>query len=352
MQKQKIKIANRGIGDGKRCFIIAEAGVNHNGNFVLAKQLIDAAIEAGADAVKFQTFEVEKLVTKFAPLANYQKRNLNTKSQYEMLKKVELSKLEFKELFNYCKKKKIIFLSTPFDSQSAEFLYRLGIAAFKIGSTDLTNIPLLLQVAKYTKPIILSTGMSTLLEVKETVEAIYSTGNKKLILLHCTSNYPTKYKDVNLRAMDTLKKKFDIPVGYSDHTLGFEVALAAVAMGACIIEKHFTLNKSLPGPDHQASLEPRELKMLVEGIRKIEESLGKEKKELLASERQMCRLMRKSIAANTDIHKDSVITEEMLTIKRPGTGLAPRELPLVLGKKAQRDIPSDTLISHDMLKDR
>ncbi|MEW6680128.1 MAG: N-acetylneuraminate synthase family protein, partial [bacterium] len=227
MKKKRINIAGRIIGDEQPVFIIAEAGVNHNGSLKLAKRLVDAAKVAGADAIKFQTFKADELVIPNAPKAEYQKKTTSGKSQYEMLKELELSENEFKELFDYCQEKKIIFMSTPFDFRSAEFLYKLGIPAFKIGSGDLTNPPLLIQVAKYRKPIILSTGMSTLAEVKEAVKAIYSTGNKKLILLHCTSNYPTKYEDVNLKAMVTLKDEFNVPIGYSDHTEGIEVAVAA-----------------------------------------------------------------------------------------------------------------------------
>ena len=256
------------IGKGHPVFIIAEAGVNHNGSVKIAKKMIDVAKSCGVDAIKFQTFKTEMLSTENAPLAKYQRKAIDGNRQFKMLKKLELTEQQFKTLFLYCKAKKLLFLSTPFDSQSAELLKKTRVSAFKIGSGDITNIPLLKLIASYKKPIILSTGMSTLNEIREALIAINSAGNKKVVLLHCTTQYPTKFKDVNLQAIDSLRKKFVNIVGYSDHTKGYEVAIAAVARGACVIEKHFTLKQNLRGPDHRASLDPKELKKMVEADRK------------------------------------------------------------------------------------
>ena len=340
----KIYIADRHIGRGSPCFIIAEAGINHNGDINLAKDLIDAAKDLGADAIKFQTFKAEQIAIPSCPMAGYQKKMSPDESQYEMLKRLELSDSQFIELFNYCRKKKIMFLSTPFDHQSAKFLYKLGIIAFKISSSDLNNIPFLMQVASYKKPVILSTGMSTLLEVKEAVEAIFSTGNKKLILLHCTSNYPTRFQDVNLRAMLTLEKKFNLAVGYSDHTIGFEVSIAAAAMGACVIEKHFTLNRRLAGPDQAASLEPDELKKMVGCIRNIEKSLGTGVKKPRKSEEAIKRVIRKSVVAVGDIPEGATINQDMLAIKRPGRGIEAKYLARIIGKRTKVNIKKDQIL--------
>lgn len=341
---KKIKIVNKIIGDGHPCFIIAEAGVNHNGKIDLAKRLVDIAKLAGADAVKFQTYKTGNLVTRFAFCASYQKKNTKAKSQFELLKKLELSEDEFRELFDYCETRRIIFLSTPSDFQSVRFLNNLGVPAFKIGSGDLNNIPLLKQAAQYRKPIILSTGMSTLKEVRYAVKEIYAAGNKKLILLHCTSCYPTEFEDVNLSAMCALREEFNIPVGYSDHTSGIQVALAAVAKGARVIEKHFTLDKDLPGPDHRASLEPGELKEMIMAIRNIEKALGNGIKKLVKSEKEIKKLVRKSIVAERDIPKGTVITKDMLAIKRPGTGISPMYLKDIVGKVAKKDFKKDEFI--------
>jgi len=345
MEEKRIKIGKRFVGEGCPSLIIAEAGVNHNGSLKLAKKMIDAAKMAGAGAIKFQTFITEELVTQDAPKANYQKKATGSKSQYEMLKKLELSERDFKELFNYCKRRGIMFLSTPFDSKSAEFLLKLGVPAFKIGSGDLTNIPLLLQVAGYKRPIILSTGMATLTEIKEAVKTIYSTGNKNLILLHCTSNYPTKYKEVNLRAMEALKKRFNVPIGYSDHTEGIEVAIAAVGMGACVVEKHFTLDRSLPGPDHKASLEPDEFAKMVRSIRNIELAMGDGIKRPQRSELEIKKVARKSIVAARDIQAGEIITKDMLAVKRPGTGIEPKFFSQIIGKRTKVALSKDQVLT-------
>lgn len=328
-----------------KVFIIAEAGVNHNGSLKLAKRLVDTAKAAGADAIKFQTFKTEEIITQNAPKATYQKRIYSNESQFDMLKKLELSDKHFQDLFRYSKRKKIIFLSTPFDYQSAEFLDYLHVRMFKISSGDLTNIPFLLKIAQFKKPIILSTGMSSLSEVKEAVKAIYSTGNKKLILLHCTSDYPARYEDVNLKAMDTLREIFHVPVGYSDHTEGIEVAIAAVARGASVIEKHFTLDKGMAGPDHKASLEPDEFKKMVQTIRNVEKSMGTGIKSPKRAEVEIMKVARKSIVAAISIPKGIKIAPEMLAIKRPGIGIKPKYLNRVIGKITRKNIKRDKLIT-------
>ncbi len=337
------------ISGGGRVFIIAEAGVNHNGSFSLAKKMIIAAKKAGADAVKFQTFKADKLVTATAPKAYYQKKRDSGKTQLDMLKKLELSGDEFRQLKAYCGKIGIMFLSTPFDTESAQYLDRIGMKAFKISSGDLTNIPFLSQVAKYKKPIILSTGMATLEEVMDAVNAVHSAGNRKLTLLHCTSNYPTVPEDVNLLAMKTLKDRFNVPVGYSDHTEGVDIPVAAAAIGAVVIEKHFTLDKKMPGPDNSISLEPKELRAMIASIRRIEKALGDGRKTPRRSEMKMRSIARKSVVARVSISKGTRITGDMLSIKRPGTGVAPKYLNRIIGKKAKRDISPDSVIDRSQI---
>ncbi len=319
----KIKIGKKIIGEDKPCFIIAEAGVNHNGSLKLAKKLVAAAKEAGVDAIKFQVFRAENLVTEKTGMADYQKRNIGKKeSQLEMLRKLELKHKDFKELKKYCDKKNIIFLSTPHSCQEDVDLIAELSPAIKVGSGDLTNLPILKYIAEKSLPIILSTGMAYLEEIREAVETILPI-NKELILLHCTTNYPTPLNEVNLKAIQTLEKEFNLPVGYSDHTEDINVSLATVALGACIIEKHFTLDRNLPGPDHKASLEPQELKEMVEGIRNTEtrltqkenpqniikeldigEALGDGIKEPRPSEVEVAKVVRKSIVAAEDIKKE------------------------------------------------
>lgn len=341
----KIKITNKIIGEGNPCFVIAEAGVNHNGDFYMAKKLIDAAKGAGADAVKFQTFKAEDVVTKTAGMANYQKKNTGkNESQLEMLKKMELSYGDFIELKKHCDKKGINFLSTPLTEDAVNFLNPL-VSAYKVGSGDLTNLPVLKKIATKKKPIILGTGMAMLKEVKEAVKTIKKCGNNKIILLHCTTDYPCSPDEVNLRAMTTLKKEFNLPVGYSDHTKNIFVPIMAIAMGAAVIEKHFTLNKNLPGPDHKASLEPKELKEMVRNIRQAEKILGSAIKKPVESEKKIMKIARKSIVAKRDILKGEKITGSMLIIKRPGTGIEPKYLNRVINKKTKKDIKKDQLIS-------
>jgi len=343
-----IIIANKIIGKKQKVFIIAEAGVNHNGNINLAKKLIDAAKIAGVDAVKFQTFKSENLVIKNTKMTDYQKKNVGKKeSQLKMLKKLELNYEDFIKLKKYCNKKKIIFLSTPHSKDAIDFLEPL-VSAYKIGSGDLTNLPFLKKIAKTKKPIVLSTGMANLKEVREAINVILPI-NKKLILLHCTTNYPCPLKEVNLRAMLTLKKEFNLPVGYSDHTLGIMVPIMAVALGARILEKHFTLDKNLPGPDHKASLNPKELEEMVMAVRDTEDALGSDKKIPTENERNVKKFVRKSIVAKIDIPKGNVIKKNMLTIKRPGIGISPKQINKIIGCVTKKNIRKDTLINWNQL---
>lgn len=335
----------------KSCFIIAEAGVNHNGDINLAKKLVDVAVEAKVDAIKFQTFKAEKLVTKDAEKANYQKQITGSnETQYEMLKRLELSYEDHIQLFNYCKQKDIMFLSTPFDFDSVDMLEELGVGMYKVGSGDLTNMPLLKYIALKNKPIILSTGMADLGEIEEAIEWIREKGNSQITLLHCTSNYPTSYEDVNLNAMVTLKNAFHLPVGYSDHTAGIEVPVAAVAMAACIIEKHFTLDKEMDGPDHKASLNPQELKVMVRRIRNIEMAMGDGIKRCVQNEEEVRKVARKSIVVVKDILKGEKISESNIDIKRPEKGIEPKYFNEVVGYKAIVDIKTNTPLNWHLIK--
>jgi len=325
--------------------IIAEAGVNHNGDLKLAKELAKEAKDSGADIVKFQTAKLESLVTRTAPMTEYQKQNtMRDESQLEMLKKILLSYGEFVELAEYCKAIGIKFLSTPFDLESIDFLAGLGVDLWKIPSGEITNYPYLVKIAGLHQPIILSTGMSTLEEVEEAVDLLLSQGAEKLTLLHCTSQYPTPIEDVNLRAMLTLRDRFHVDVGYSDHTAGIEVPIAAVALGATVIEKHFTLSRDMEGPDHKASLEPHELRGMVEAIKKVECALGDSIKRVADSERDNLKIVRKSIVAARDIKKGEIFTEHNLTTKRPGTGVSPMQWDSIIGTVADRDFNVDELI--------
>ena len=332
----------------KKTFIIAEAGVNHNGSLDLAKKMIDAAVEAGADAVKFQTFKAEKVVSRYAPKAEYQKKTTTAdESQLEMIKKLELDAAAHQTLIDYCKKKNIRFLSTPFDLESIDLLNELGLDIFKIPSGEITNLPYLRKIGALKKEVILSTGMAYLGEIKDVLDVLTGAGTKlkDITVLHCNTEYPTPFEDVNLRAMLTIKADFPgIQVGYSDHTLGVEVPIAAVAMGATIIEKHFTLDKNLPGPDHKASLEPHELKAMVRSIRNIEKALGSGIKNPSPSELKNKPIARKSIVAAINIRKGEPFTEKNLTVKRPGTGISPMRWDEVIGQVAQKNYEKDELI--------
>ena len=347
---KKVRVSNKLIGEGEPCFIIAEAGVNHNGSVELAKKMIDAAKDAGADAVKFQTFKAENVVIEDAQKAEYQKETASSEeSQYGMLKKLELFEDDFEDLADYAGKRDIIFLSSPFDKESVDLLHELDVPAFKIGSGEITDFPLLRYIAKKEKPVILSTGMSILGEVEEALNVIRNEGAEDVILLHCVSNYPARIEEVNLRAMETLKQAFKIPVGFSDHTLGITVPIAAVALGACVIEKHFTLDKNLPGPDHKASLEPDELKGMVKGIRDAEKSLGNGVKKPTEDEEQVKKIARRSVIAKIDISEGTVITEDMLDVKRPGIGIEPKYLDMIAGRKVKRGIKYGELITFEKI---
>lgn len=347
---QKIKIGNKLVGEKEPCFIIAEAGVNHNGKLSLAKKLVDSAKKSGVDAIKFQTFKAEEVVTKNAQMAEYQKMNIRKKeSQQEMLRRLELRYEDFIELKEYCDEKKIIFLSTPHSEDAIDFLEPL-VPAYKIGSGDLTNFPFLEKVAKKGKPIILGTGMATLEEVKEALNFIYKQRNKRVIALHCTTNYPCPLKEVNLRAMLTMREKLNCLLGYSDHTPGIIVPIMAATLGAVVIEKHFTMDKSLPGPDHKASLDPKEFKEMVKKIREVEIILGKKGKKPTKSEKEIMKVVRKSIVAKIDIPKGTGIKKEMLTIKRPGTGIKPKFSEKIIGKTAKKDVKKDELINFKNLR--
>ncbi len=345
-----IPIGSKLIGENNPCFIIAEAGVNHNGNIKLAKKLIDIAKDAGVDAVKFQTWITEEIMIMDSTMAEYAQRNTKETSQYQMLKNLELSYTEFEELKRYCDEKKIIFLSTPDEEKSVEFLSQLGVLAFKIGSGELNNPFMLERIARKNLPIILSTGMGSLEEVNKAVQLIKSTGNNKLVLLHCTTEYPAPLSDINLLAMQTLAKEFKTIVGYSDHTEGILVPALAVAAGASVIEKHFTYDKNADGPDHKASLNPKELKEMVQLIRKTEMILGNPIKKPSSIESKNKIIVRKSIVSRQDIPKGTKIDLSMLTAKRPGTGISPAEFKSVIGKITKNRISKDTIINFEMLK--
>ena len=333
----------------KNVIIIAEAGVNHNGSIDLAKKLIDAAVYAGVDFVKFQTFKSESLVSKSAKKASYQIENTKdtSESQLQMLKKLELSKEQHYEIVSYCKEKKISFFSTAFDIESLEFLKELGLSMVKIPSGEITNLPYLRKAAELFSEIIISTGMSTMNDIEQAINVFLKAGHNEnnISILHCNTEYPTNMKDVNLLAMNTIQKIFNTKVGYSDHTLGTEIPIAAVALGAKIIEKHFTLDRSLPGPDQLASLEPNELKFMVDSIRNIELAIsGSGEKLPSESERKNIEIARKSIVAKTNILKGDVFSEKNITTKRPGNGLSPMQWDNVIGKIANKNFNEDDLI--------
>lgn len=326
-------------------FIIAEAGDNHNGNFDLALRLVDEAVYAGADCVKFQTFKTEEVISKYAEKADYQKLSTgDIENQFDMVKKLELPFEQFREISAYCKNKGILFLSTPFDLKSIDFLQELDIPFWKIPSGEINNLPYLIKIANTHKDIIMSTGMANISEIRDAIDVLQSNGSGKISLLHCNTEYPTPMEDVNLKAMQTLRDEFQISVGYSDHTLGIEVPVAAVALGATIIEKHFTLNRNMEGPDHQASLEPLELKKMVQSVRNIEKAMGTGIKEPSKSEIKNIDIARKSIVAREAINKGDMLTEKNLAVKRPGTGLSPMMWFDVIGKMAIKNFEEDEFI--------
>lgn len=331
----------------KKVLIIAEAGVNHNGNIEFAYRLIDVAVAAGADAIKFQTYRTEKLVTKKAPKADYQKATTNiNETQFDMIKKLELDEEAHYRLLDYCNKKKIMFLSSAFDVQSARFLNKLGLEIFKIPSGEITNIPFLREIGGFNKKVIISTGMADISEIEDALGVLISSGTKKenIFVLHCNTEYPTPFEDVNLKAMLTISDVFHVKVGYSDHTLGIEVPVAAVAIGAKVIEKHITLDKNMEGPDHKTSLEPEELKAMVKAIRNIEKALGDGIKRPSKSELKNKTIVRKSIVAARNIKKGEVFSEDNLAIKRPGTGIPPIRWDKVIGVNAKKNFKKDELI--------
>lgn len=333
--------------------IIAEAGVNHNGEIRLAKQLVDIASDAGADYVKFQTFTADTLVSKNAKKASYQIQNDKSAddSQYNMLKKLELTYDMHLELISYCKKKNIKFLSAPFDLQSIDLLNKLGLDLFKIPSGEIINLPYLRKIGSLGKKVILSTGMCIMQEIKDAVKVLLECGTiqDNIIVLHCNTEYPAPYQDVNLNAMNAIAKTLGVRVGYSDHTLGIEVPIAAVAMGACCIEKHFTLDRKLPGPDHKASLEPNELKQMVQSIRNIESALGDGIKKPSNSEKKNIIIARKSIHLLRDLKRGHTLTDGDLIMKRPGNGISPMQYDSVIGKNINKDLKNDHQLQWDDL---
>ena len=354
MRSSAFEGASRGAApwnSSQGCFVIAEAGVNHNGDLGLAMKLIDAAVAGGADAVKFQTFSAEKVAALSAPKAEYQVAATGSEeSQLEMIKKLELPRASFRKLKIYCEESGIIFLSTPFDEDSADFLDSIGVIAFKVSSGELTNLDFLQHVARKQKPIIVSTGMAELAEVRSAVEAIRAENSAELVLLHCVSNYPANPASVNLRAMQTLKQEFGCPIGFSDHTLGIEIALAAAALGARVIEKHITLDRKMAGPDHSASLEPQELAAMLQGIRNIECALGDGIKHPAAEEIPVMQVARRSLVASRDIPAGTTLAAEHISVLRPGTGLAPAMRKSLIGRSTRRDVPAGTLFTHEMLR--
>ncbi|MBI5360749.1 MAG: N-acetylneuraminate synthase [Planctomycetes bacterium] len=348
MKNTFIKISRREIGECRPVYIIAEAGVNHNGRLDMALHLVEKAKEAGADAVKFQTFKTEKITTMHAASAKYQDEK--TGRQFDMLKRLELSYNDFRKLSAFCKKKNIEFLSSAFDEGSMDFLIELGVKALKIGSGEITNLPLIMHAAKSGLPIILSTGMSDLFEIRYAVNIFKVARNPKLCLLHCVSQYPAPMDSLNLKAIVTLKKKFKVPTGFSDHSVGYTAAVAATALGASVIEKHFTLDKAMEGPDHKASSSPDELKEYITAVRETEKALGSGEKKIAGAEMNVKDLVRKSIVAATAIPKGALIIPEMLTTKRPGTGIQPCEIPKLIGAAAKQDIAADDIIEWRMIQ--
>lgn len=346
---KKIKIGNKIISGRSPVFIVAEAGINHNGKLDLALKLVDVAKNAGADAVKFQNFKIEEVVTNKAGMAEYQERNTGrSESQLEMGRKLELKDNDFAVIASYCKRKGIMFLSTPHGGfQSVDLLQKLKVSAFKFGSADLNNLPVIDHAARFNKPMIISTGMANMQDIAEAVNCIRKTGNQKIIVFQCTTDYPSKYKDVNLRAMLTIRDKFNVIVGYSDHTIGTEASIIAVALGAAVLEKHLTLDNAMDGPDHKASANPENFKSYVKSVRNAETILGSPQKTVVPSARQYMPLVIKSVVARCAINQGEKLTKENLAIKRPTGGLPPKFYWDMLGKKARRNVKPDEFIHKD-----
>ena len=340
-----VQLGHREIGPGQSCLVIAEAGVNHNGDVQLACQLVDAAADAGADAVKFQTFVADDVVIPAAPKVAYQKSSQgDAESQRDMLRQLELSGDDFRTIRDHCNRRGILFLSSPFDPGSVDLLADLDVPAFKVGSGELTNHPLLATIASKGRPMILSTGMSDLDEVGAAVDVIRQSHCDQIVLLHCVSCYPSEIETCNLRAIPTLRDRFDVPVGFSDHTIGNEAAMAAVALGASVIEKHLTLGRGMDGPDHKASCEPGELNLLIQQIRSVEQALGDGIKKPLACEAEIRRLARRSLVVVVDIDEGQSIEDHHLAARRPANGISPSELRKVAGRHAARALPAGTLL--------
>ena len=335
----------------KKVLVVAEIGCNHNGDKQIAKNLIKAAAESGADVAKFQTFNPDELLTIDAPKALYQIKATGTKeTQFERLNRVKLNEEDHKELRDYCENSNIIFSSSPFDHQSVDLLHELEVPFFKVGSGEITNLPLLEHISSYGKPIVLSTGMSNLDEIKDALNAIGEKNRKHVVLMHCVSDYPSKWEESNLKVIHTLRNTFSLPVGFSDHSVGIELSLVAVGLGAMIIEKHITLDRDMIGGDHKASLEPDEFKSMVEKIRKIEAALGDGIKRYMPSEKNVRDIVRKSVVASRNILKGNKITDDDLAIKRPGTGIKPKYLNKIIGMTATVDIAEDSLVQWSGLK--
>lgn len=343
---RSVEISRKQIGDGHPCFVIAEAGVNHNGSLQLAKRLVDAAVEAAADAVKFQTFKGARLISAAAPKADYQMETTDVaEQQLEMVQRFEMSEAMTRSVAEHAANRGIIFLSTGFDEESIDLLDEIGVPAFKVGSGDLTALPFLEFIGRKRKPVILSTGMSYLEEVQRAVETLLAAGCREIALLQCVSSYPADPKAANLKAIQTLKDTFNVPVGFSDHFLENEIAIAAVSLGANIVEKHLTLDVNLPGPDHRVSLTPEKFKSLVKSIRLVEASRGDGVKRPTQGEQNVRDVARRSIVAARTIPAGTIITRDMLAFKRPGTGISPAHWEDVVSKRAMREIPCDTLVA-------
>ena len=348
----EFKIQNKMVGDGHPVFFIAEAGVNHNGSIEIGKKLIDKAVDSHADAVKFQTFKTESIITPGAPKSTYHVETTggdNEQSWFDLLKTQEMSADMHAELIEYCNKKEIIFLSTPYDEESVDLLVELNVPAFKIASTDTSNIPLLSYIAQKGRPMIISTAMATMDEVTKAVKTIKKHGVKDFAVMQCTGNYPSRLKDSHLRVLQTYREKLKCIIGYSDHTEELINPVAATAMGSKIYEKHFTLDKTLPGPDHRMSLEPDELKKTIKAIRDVEKALGSANKQVLVVEKENREKLRKSIVANKDIKQGTIILKEMIAIKRPGNGIPPEQIKSVVGQEAKVDIRAGTVINLEMV---
>lgn len=332
----------------KSCYVIAEIGVNHNGDINLAQQLIQSAKDSGADAVKFQTFSAEKLVTHSTPKVKYQETNTpNFKSHYDMLKNLELSNSDHNFIKKYCEKLNIDFLSTPYDIDSAKFLLELNVSFFKTASADLVDLPLHKYISSTKMPCAISVGMSTMEEVKNTLKIYEEAGNNNIVLLHCVSNYPCSDESLNMKVIQNLKESFGMPIGYSDHSIGCEAAIMAVTMGACIVEKHFTIDKNLQGPDHKASATPNEFLQLVKSVRRAEIMLGSSEKKVQKEEQQMSQVSRKSIVMRNSMKSGDEIKLVNLELKRPGTGLMAKEINLLVGKKLNKDLKKNDLITFE-----